>query len=377
MKNRNNVIRGGFWGALLFYLLTAFEFFYMAGPFAVYFYSAYAPILNFFNNRPILSWLNRFFLPHAVRQTSSALLNIHEIIGAIIAIAGFVAFVVGACQIYYHKLAKKGIVTGGIYNLIRHPQYISFMICSFGLLILWPRYITVITFVTMIFAYYGLAKIEEKECSEKFGQSYISYKDKTNMFVPFSVTLFSKWKLPKEKWEKIIIMLAIYLTSLLVGLGIAKGLEVLSINSLYSSCTDNSVNISVCQLSKEKINEIIEIVRSDERVSEMFSQYKANNLYLNYILPTEWYAAEIPMNGVELKKGHYSPKDYNKDLYKIIITQVTTQSGDSDPTLDILSDIHTREPITEIWIDLEAHQIIKILDMPNDVRYSGIPVAIY
>lgn len=377
MKKTNSMIKGTFWGAALFYFLIAFEFFYMAGPFAAYFYSAYAPALNFFNDISILSWLNSFFLPHAVRQTSSALINAHEIIGSILAISGFVAFCVGACQVYYHKLAKKGIVTGGIYNFVRHPQYISFMICSFGLLILWPRYIVAIMFVTMIFAYYLLAKVEERECSEKFGQSYIEYLSKTNMFLPFTIKPISKLHLPKTKGKKAIAIITIYVTTLLIVLGLAKGLQTLSINSLYSIYTDNSIDISVCELSDGKINDIMQIVNTDSQVVAILSGFDESSQYINYILPTEWFAAEIPMNGVEVRQGHYSPKDYDTNHFKVIITKITTKGNDVVPVSDLLTNIHSREPITEIWIDLSKKQVTQVLDMPDNIRYEGVPVAIY
>lgn len=377
MKKTNSMIKGTFWGAALFYFLIAFEFFYMAGPFAAYFYSAYAPALNFFNDISILSWLNSFFLPHAVRQTSSALINAHEIIGSILAISGFVAFCVGACQVYYHKLAKKGIATGGIYNFVRHPQYISFMICSFGLLILWPRYIVAIMFVTMIFAYYLLAKVEERECSEKFGQSYIEYLNKTNMFLPFTIKPISKLHLPKTKGKKAIAIITIYVTTLLIVLGLAKGLQTLSINSLYSIYTDNSIDISVCELSDGKINDIMQIVNTDSQVVAILSGFDESSQYINYILPTEWFAAEIPMNGVEVRQGHYSPKDYDTNHFKVIITKITTKGNDVVPVSDLLTNIHSREPITEIWIDLSKKQVTQVLDMPDNIRYEGVPVAIY
>lgn len=375
MKNKNSLMKGSFWGAFVFYFITAFEFFYMAGPFAAYFYSAYAPALNFFHEIPMLSWLNQFFLPHAVRQTKSMVVNAHEIVGAVLAIGGFTAFCIGACQIYYHKLAKKGIVTGGIYNYIRHPQYISFMICSFGMLLLWPRYIVAVTFVTMIFAYYLLAKLEEKECSEKFGESYIAYKNKTNMFFPFEIKLFSNWHLPKK--NKAVVLLIVYLVSLLFVLGVAKGLHILSINSLYLSYTENSVDIAVCELSEEQINDIMEIVKNDKQVATVLSDVDENSVYLNYILPSEWYAAEIPMNGVEVGKGHLSPGDYDETLFKVIITKVTTENGETVLNPYLLTNVHTREPIAEIRIDLSEGKVIEILDMPENVRYSGIPVAIY
>lgn len=377
MKAKNSLAKGTFWGALLFYFLIFFEFFYMAGPFAAYFYSVYAPALNFFNDIPILSWLNSFFLPHVVRETSSPFINAHEVIGTVLAIGGFLAFVIGACQIYYSKIAKKGIVTGGIYNYIRHPQYISFMICSLGLLFLWPRYIVAVMFVTMIFAYYLLAKVEERECSIKFGQSYIDYKNRTNMFFPFSIKLLKRICLPRTTAKKLAVLFTAYLLSLCIVLGLAKGLQTLSINSLYSVYTDNSVDISVCSLSTEKICEIMDIVRSDAEVNAILSPYDESSKYINYILPTEWYAAEIPMNGVELRKGHHSPNDYDTNHFKIIITKVITKNNKIADVKNLLTNLYAREAIAEIWIDLSEQTVIKILDMPEKVRYEGIPVAVY
>lgn len=377
MKIKNNLIKGTFWGAALFYFLIAFEFFYMAGPFAAYFYSVYAPALNFFNDIPILSWLNSFFLPHAVRETSSIIINSHEVIGAILAIGGFIAFSIGACQVYYNKLTKKGVVTGGIYNFVRHPQYISFIICSLGLLILWPRYIVLIMFITMIFAYYMLAKIEERECIAKFGQSYIDYKNKTNMFLPFSLNPFPKFKFPKTIRKKIMILASIYLAVLLISIGLAKGLQILSINSLYSVYTENSADISVCELSDKKINSIMEIIRSDSKVVSILSDFDESTQYVNYILPTEWFAAEIPMNGLKLGKGHLSPGDYDTNLFKVIITKVIIKGNNVVPSTNFLNNIYRRDAIAEIWINFSEQKVTQILDMPENIRYDGVPVAVY
>ncbi len=164
----------------------------MASPFGVYFYSVYRPGLNFLNAHPSLAWVSSFFLPHIVVESSSVLLNLHNVLGAALAIIGFLAFCVGVGQVYYYKLTKKGAVTDGVYSYIRHPQYVSFAICSFGLLLLWPRYIALTMFIALLFAYYFLAKAEERECEKRFGHSYIEYKKRTNMFLPFRLPFTDK-----------------------------------------------------------------------------------------------------------------------------------------------------------------------------------------
>lgn len=69
--NETKKAKTTFLGAFIFYFLIAFEFAYIAGPFAAFFYSGYSPILNFFNKSPALSLVIQFFFPHTVRETSS------------------------------------------------------------------------------------------------------------------------------------------------------------------------------------------------------------------------------------------------------------------------------------------------------------------
>ncbi len=84
----DRLTRSAFWASAAFYVLVAFEFIYMATPFAAYVYSAYVPGLNLVGDSPTASWLVSFFLPHIVAQTTSPLVNMHKAVGAVLAIAG-------------------------------------------------------------------------------------------------------------------------------------------------------------------------------------------------------------------------------------------------------------------------------------------------
>ena len=64
-----------FWAITAFYLLIAFDFFDMASPFALYFYSVYGPGLNFVNSSPTLAWLSSSKYgeePHSVADKVTA-----------------------------------------------------------------------------------------------------------------------------------------------------------------------------------------------------------------------------------------------------------------------------------------------------------------
>ncbi len=76
------------------------------------------------------------------------------------------------------------LVTEGIYMYVRHPQYLGLIVITAGLLIQWPTIITLAMWPVLVIMYYRLAKREEKEATEVFGERYENYKRNTPMFLP-------------------------------------------------------------------------------------------------------------------------------------------------------------------------------------------------
>lgn len=369
-----------FWAVALFYMLIAFEFFYMASPFAFYFYSVYGPALNFVNNNSSLSWLIGVFLPHYAK-TSSDLLNMHIWIGLALAVLGFLAFCIGAGQVYYHKLARKGVVTGGVYNYIRHPQYVSLIVCSFGLLLLWPRYIVLVSFVTVLFAYYFLARAEEKECALKYGQSYIDYQNKTGMFLPHLVSTGRRLpSLPRAGLTRYLAILALHLVVVSASLGAASVLGSWTQDSLCALYSEDAVYLSIDRIDDNRLKQITGIALADPEVRSRLDAADAetNAKFINYVLPVEWNISEIPLNPVEGTRGHYTPGDYNKSLYKIAFTRAELPEANKNAEgRDILSKALRRVPVAEAWIDLSSGRVINVNNPPASVMYEGIPVPVY
>jgi protein-S-isoprenylcysteine O-methyltransferase Ste14 len=353
----------------------------MASPFAIYFYSVYGPGLNFINNNPALAWLTSMFLPHIVVETSSVLLNLHNVIGAILAVVGFLTFCIGVGQVYYYKIAHKGAVTGGIYNFIRHPQYVSLTICSFGLLLLWPRYIVLLSFIAILFAYYFLAKVEESECEEKFGEAYMEYTNKTSMFLPFRVPLLDKLpSLPKSGLRKYLAIMMLYVVTSVAAVGLANGLKSWSLKSLYALYSKDAVYISVVKVGKDTLEHIVKTTLANPEVQTRLESGSggANTKFINYVLPVELYVSEIPMNPVEGDGGHhFLPTDYNMNFCKIIFTRAEVRTNHEVEEKDILLNTIKRVPIIEVWVDLSQNQVIEIKDPPASVKYENIPVPLY
>jgi protein-S-isoprenylcysteine O-methyltransferase Ste14 len=94
---------------------------------------------------------------------------------------------------YWSKEEGNGqLVTSGIYNFIRHPQYTGFLLITFGMMCEWVTLPMLIMWPVLVWLYYRLAKKEETQMELEFGLAYHAYRNSTGMFLP---RLFRKNKM--------------------------------------------------------------------------------------------------------------------------------------------------------------------------------------
>ncbi len=102
------------------------------------------------------------------------------------------AITIIACGWYniYHKYwskerGKGKVVKTGVYKYIRHPQYTGFILLVIGMILNWATLPMLIMFPIIVYMYYRLAKKEENDMIQEFGEEYITYKKHTKMFIPY------------------------------------------------------------------------------------------------------------------------------------------------------------------------------------------------
>ncbi|KKM11301.1 isoprenylcysteine carboxyl methyltransferase [Clostridiales bacterium PH28_bin88] len=84
------------------------------------------------------------------------------------------------------------LVTEGIYKYIRHPQYTGFFLIIISFLVQWPTLVTLIMAPVLVCMYRYLARKEEQQLLELFGENYRQYMRTTNRFFP-SVASLRDW----------------------------------------------------------------------------------------------------------------------------------------------------------------------------------------
>ena len=94
-----------------------------------------------------------------------------------------------------HAAQRSGTVaTTGAYAYVRHPQYDAFIVIMLGFLLQWPTLPTLLMFPVLVYVYMRLARREEHEAIEVFGEAYRAYMRQTPPFIP----RFGTQKTPRE-----------------------------------------------------------------------------------------------------------------------------------------------------------------------------------
>jgi protein-S-isoprenylcysteine O-methyltransferase Ste14 len=269
------------------YGLVMFEVVIMISPFAFYFYAAYGPTLRWLNHSRVTAWSTGFLLPHAVFTTSSLLEFLRWSLGRYAFGLGLVAFFALAVQIYGSHLFGRRVVTSGVYGYIRHPQYLCLSISAFGLFTMWPRTIIFLLFVGMLFAYYFLARLEERRMLA-LSPGYAEYMRNTGMFLPGNPGghLF-RLLFGGIHDRQLAARLAMLLSACVIFLA-GAGLRAYTVSHLSRSINaPNTEIISVYSMAPEKMRRLVALAFSDSRVQRALEYEKSATLVV-HILPHDY-----------------------------------------------------------------------------------------
>jgi hypothetical protein len=135
---------------------------------------------------------------------------------------------------FIQQLKGKGLVTSGLYSVVRHPQYLGLILTTLGFTLAFAPYLmSVIAWITLILGYILLADKEEADLERKYGEKFLSYKRR----VPFILPLFSSlykytskgtlepW-MPTSKLKRYTFLLCIYLLTVTLTIIILRAYSI-------------------------------------------------------------------------------------------------------------------------------------------------------
>lgn len=375
-KIKTATARKLFWASIAFYGLIAFEFFYMASPFAAHFYSVYGPGLDWLQQFGFSGWTIWFFLPHLVEETRSHLINAAESVGLTLFVGGIFAFIVGAFQVYRAKLTKAEAVMDGLYRYIRHPQYLALMIASTGMLLIWPRFLVLFSTCLMFLAYILLAEAEEKMCLRQY-DGYAGYMVTTGRFLPKCLSWRILPTLP-SRGSNVSLRIAAFVAVVLGLTAGALAVRSYAISSLYMLMTDRGVYLSVVKISDEDLESLVRVAGQSEAVQAQLDGLGTNDRFLAYVLPTEMYVSEIPMHLPEGERfGHSVPSDRDPARYKVVYSRVVFPADRVPERSNVIAHATNKYPLVEVHVNMSVERIEAVFPPPAVSFYPDVQVPLF
>ncbi|NOT05518.1 MAG: isoprenylcysteine carboxylmethyltransferase family protein [Anaerolineales bacterium] len=77
------------------------------------------------------------------------------------------------------------LIQSGPFAFIRHPMYFGAWVLFLGLTLLYPVWAIFILFLSALIAFSGRARREEAALAERFGNSWVEYRKRTKLIIPF------------------------------------------------------------------------------------------------------------------------------------------------------------------------------------------------
>jgi len=146
-------------------------------------------------------------LPYRWLIDGGALIGIHlwKVLPFIITGLGLFIFLLGVIAWMYGKIRNKSVTDFWIYRLSRHPQYLGWIIWSYGILFLpganIKRYVDVPNSLPWLLAtmvIIGVALLEERKMKKEFGESYESLRHRTSFLFPLPRFIRKIFSLPQR-----------------------------------------------------------------------------------------------------------------------------------------------------------------------------------
>lgn len=106
-----------------------------------------------------------------------------HILSNLLIFGGFI-MLASAWRVLHAAQQQRELATDGIYARLRHPQYSAFIVIMFGFLLQWPTLPTLIMFPVLVYVYVRLARREEQDAIQEFGERYRAYMARTPAFIP-------------------------------------------------------------------------------------------------------------------------------------------------------------------------------------------------
>jgi protein-S-isoprenylcysteine O-methyltransferase Ste14 len=371
MVEARTAVRGTAW---IFYAVFVLEILFMVSPAAPLFYSFYGPVLRFLDSQPETAWLTQFFLPH-ISTTADPVLNLLRPLGWALLVFGTAFFLASAIPLYWSMLTGRRQVAVGLYRSIRHPQYVGLAIMGFGVLLVWPRFLVLISLVVMLGLYRVFAGTEESQCLARFGDSYDAYMARTGRFLPRAWERRLPRFLPDAGAGRILVGVAVFLAVLGLSVAAAFGLRTYSLSQVAAVYRKDEAILSPARLTGAELEAAYRAAMEDTRVRSALEAAPAGKR-LVYVVPKNWDLPDLPAELEKVAIDLPRSRDLDRTGYKLLFAGV--RSNDPNATgAEIVKKAYGLDPIIMARVDSANRQVTALETPPVRRQWRNFPTPTF
>jgi len=132
----------------------------------------------------VIAWVaDSFFLEFSTQLTSYVPFYVRTII-ALVIFAVSLYLLSASHNVVAGENRPQRVIAGGVFKYLRHPLYMSAILFYLALVVSTLSIISFAIWIAIFLLYNYIAGYEEKIMEMKFGEEYISYKQKTGKWLP-------------------------------------------------------------------------------------------------------------------------------------------------------------------------------------------------
>jgi hypothetical protein len=226
-----------------------------------------------------------------------------------------------------------------------------------------------ISFVLMLVLYQWLARHEEQQCLERFGEPYREYLRRTGRFFPN----VGRGEPRAFGWRKAVI---VSIFAFVLALSAAFALREYSLNAISAVYGKDEVVLSPAPLARDTLVE----ARRTAAESRAWQRLRAGQgPYFVQVIPEGWFLADLGIDPAEQhlrKGGHHTPRDFDRHRFKVLLARARTHAPGAAGK-DILRGSWGREPLLVAHVDLAKGQVVAETTPPPHVLWGNIPTPLF
>lgn len=272
-------------------------------------------------------------------------------------------------KVHHHE-----VVTGGLYAFTRHPQYVALAILGLGTLLIWPRFLVLVTYVTMLFLYVLLARWEEAQCLARYPESYGSYRRRTGPLSHLGDRLPAL--LPRSGGARVWAGMGLYVLALAAAVTAAMSLRDWSLRQVSALYINDAAVLSPALLTADELSAAMRSASASPEVQDRIETKSRGAPLLVHVVPSEWELPDLPITPADqLHGGHHTPA-FDRRHYKVLFSAARTHHA-SDRGADIVRHAYGLDPIVVVSVDTGTGQIAAIDKPPGSVHWGDIPTPLF